>query len=99
LVKKGIGRWRGVVDTFVPNREIGWSVATPGFRVHHAWVLIPERNGTCLVTEETPNGAAAFKFRREQPNVMFDGHDWWASALKARAERGDRSLLRHCPPN
>lgn len=78
-----------VVDTFVPSREIGWSVATPGFRVHHAWVLISERNGTRVVTEETQKGAAALKFRREQPNALFDGHDWWLSALKARAERAD----------
>jgi len=64
-----------VVDTFIRNREIGWSVATPGFRVHHAWVLIRERNGTRVITEEAQSGAAALKFRREQPNAMFDGHD------------------------
>jgi hypothetical protein len=31
--------------------------------------------------------AAAIKFRLEQPNAMYDGHDWWMSALKARSER------------
>jgi hypothetical protein len=75
------------VDVFDPGREIGWSVDSPGFRVHHAWLLIPERGGTRVITEEAQKGAAAIKFRLEQPNAMYDGHDWWMSALKARSER------------
>jgi uncharacterized protein YndB with AHSA1/START domain len=75
------------VDMFEPGREIGWSVDNPTFRVHHAWVLIPERGGTRVVTEESQKGAAAIKFRLEQPNAMYDGHDWWLSALKARSEQ------------
>jgi len=31
------------VDIFEPNREIGWNVDTHQFRVHHAWLLLPER--------------------------------------------------------
>jgi uncharacterized protein YndB with AHSA1/START domain len=75
------------VDVFEPNREIGWSVGSPTFRVHHAWVLVPERGGTRVITEEAQKGADAIKFRLEQPNAMYDGHDWWMSALKARSER------------
>jgi uncharacterized protein YndB with AHSA1/START domain len=75
------------VDVFEPNREIGWSVENPTFRVHHAWVLVPERGGTRVITEEGQKGAVAIKFRLEQPNAMYDGHDWWMSALKARSER------------
>jgi uncharacterized protein YndB with AHSA1/START domain len=75
------------VDAFEPDREIGWTVNTPDFRVHHAWVLLPERGGTRVITEETQKGAGAVKFRLEQPNAMYDGHDWWLSALKARSER------------
>jgi len=33
------------VDTFTPNREIGWSVHKVGFEAHHAWVLVPEKGG------------------------------------------------------
>jgi uncharacterized protein YndB with AHSA1/START domain len=75
------------VDVFEPNRELGWSVANPSFLVHHAWLLVPERGGTRVVTEETQKGADAIRFRLEQPNAMYDGHDWWMSALKARSER------------
>jgi hypothetical protein len=50
-------------------------------------VLVPERGGTRVITEETQKGADAIKFRLEQPNAMYDGHDWWMSALKARSER------------
>ena len=75
------------VDVFELGREIGWSVDSPGFQVHHAWLLIPERGGTRVITEETQKGAAAIKFRLEQPNAMYDGHDWWLSALKVRSER------------
>jgi uncharacterized protein YndB with AHSA1/START domain len=75
------------VDVLEPNREIGWSVETPNFRVHHAWLLIPQRGGTRVITEESQKGADAIKFRLEQPNAMYDGHDWWLSALKARSER------------
>jgi uncharacterized protein YndB with AHSA1/START domain len=75
------------VDTFEPGREIGWTVNTPDFRVHHAWVLVPERGGTRVITEEAQKGAEAVKFRLDQPNAMYDGHDWWLSALKARSER------------
>lgn len=75
------------VDTFTPNREIGWSVHKAGFDVHHAWVLVPENGGVRVITEETQKGADAIAFRLAQPNAMYDGHDWWLSALKARAER------------
>jgi len=78
---------RSTVDVFEPNREIGWGVDSPEFAVHHAGVLVPERGGTRVITEETQKGADAIKFRLEQPNAMYDGHDWWMSALKARSER------------
>jgi uncharacterized protein YndB with AHSA1/START domain len=78
---------RSTVDAFEPGREIGWSVDNPQFKVHHAWVLVPERGGTRVITEEAQKGADAIKFRLEQPNAMYDGHDWWMSALKARSER------------
>jgi uncharacterized protein YndB with AHSA1/START domain len=77
---------RSTVDVFEPGREIGWGVYNPSFRVHHAWVLIPERGGTRVITEEAQKGSDAIKFRLEQPNAMYDGHDWWVSALKARSE-------------
>ena len=78
---------RSSVDVFEPGREIGWSVDNPQFKVHHAWLLVPERGGTRVITEEAQKGADAIKFRLEQPNAMYDGHDWWMSALKARSER------------
>jgi uncharacterized protein YndB with AHSA1/START domain len=80
------------VDTFTPNREIGWSVHKAGFDVHHAWVLVPEKGGVRVITEESQKGADAIAFRQTQPNAMYDGHDWWLSALKARAE-----LTAHSP--
>lgn len=75
------------VDVFEPSHEIGWSVDTSRFQVHHAWFLIPQHGGTRVITEESQRGADAIKFRREQPRAMYDGHDWWLSALKARSER------------
>jgi hypothetical protein len=79
------------VDTFSPYKEIGWSQYAPGFAVHHGWVLIPERGGTLVITEEAQKGAAAIKFRLEQPHAMQDGHDWWLSALKARSEGANKA--------
>jgi uncharacterized protein YndB with AHSA1/START domain len=78
---------RSTVDVFEPNHEIGWSVDNPQFRVHHAWVLVLERGGTRVITEEGQKGADAIRFRLEQPNAMYDAHDWWISALKVRSER------------
>ncbi|GLQ50042.1 SRPBCC family protein [Dyella flava] len=75
------------VDVFEPNREIGWNVQTPTFSLHHAWLLIPERGGTRVITEEAQKGPVAINFHLEQPNAMHDGHDWWMSALKARSEK------------
>jgi hypothetical protein len=75
------------VDTFEPSRELGWTKVTPGSSVHHGWALVPERGGTRVITEEAQKGAAAVKFRLEQPNATFNGHDWWLSALKARSEK------------
>jgi uncharacterized protein YndB with AHSA1/START domain len=75
------------VDTFTPNREIGWSVHKDGFDVHHAWVLVPEKGGVRVIAEESQKGVDAIAFRLAQPNAMYDGHDWWLSALKARSER------------
>jgi hypothetical protein len=45
-----------------------------------------------VITEESQKGADAIAFRQDQPNAMYDGHDWWLSALKARAE-----LTAHSP--
>ena len=78
---------RSTVVAFDPGREIGWSVDNPVFMVHHGWVLVPERGGTLVITEETQKGAGAIKFNLEQPNAMYDGHESWLSALKARSER------------
>ena len=75
------------VDVFVPDREIGWSVYSSEFNVHHAWLLVPEHGGTRVITEEAQKGADAIRFWLDQPNAMYDGHDWWISALKARSER------------
>jgi uncharacterized protein YndB with AHSA1/START domain len=77
---------RSAVDVFEPGQEIGWSVDNPRFSVHHAWVLIPERGGTRVITEETQKGADAIKFRLAQANAMYDARDWWMSALKVRSE-------------
>lgn len=38
-------------------------------------------------SEEAQKGDDAIKFRLAQPNAMYDGHDLWMSALKARSER------------
>jgi Polyketide cyclase / dehydrase and lipid transport len=54
---------RSTVDVFEPNREIGWSVDKPQFRVHHAWLLVPERGGTRVITEEAQKGGDAIRFR------------------------------------
>jgi hypothetical protein len=35
-----------------------------------------------VLTEEAQKGADAIDFRRAQPHAMYDGHDWWMSALK-----------------
>ena len=78
---------RSTVDVVEQDRELGWSVNTPEFSLHHTWILIPERGGTRVINEEAQKGAAAIKFRLDQPNAMYDGHDWWMSALKARSER------------
>jgi uncharacterized protein YndB with AHSA1/START domain len=58
---------QSIVDAFEPGREIGWSGDNPQFRVHHAWVLLPERGGTRVITEEGQKGADAIKFRLAQP--------------------------------
>ena len=71
---------------FTPDREIGWSVHKVGFDVHHAWVLVPEKGGVRVITDESQKGADAIAFRQAQPHAMYEGHDWWLSALKARAE-------------
>jgi hypothetical protein len=78
---------RSTVVAFDPGREIGWSVDNPVFMVHHAWVLVPGRGGTLVITEEIQKGAGAIKFNLQQPNAMYDGHEHWLSALKARSER------------
>ena len=77
---------RSTVVACEPGREIGWSVDNSEFTVHHAWVLVPERGGTLVITEETQKGAGAIKFNIEQPKAMYNGHEFWLSALKARSE-------------
>ena len=55
----------------------------------------PLANGVRVITEESQKGADAIAFRQAQPNAMYDGHDWWLSALKARAERTAHSPARN----
>jgi hypothetical protein len=66
----------------------GGSAQNPQLRVHHSWVLVPERGGTRITTEEAQEGVIRFRF--EQPNTIYDGHDRWMPALKARSDRMGR---------
>jgi hypothetical protein len=74
------------VGEYVPERRLGWTGGDPSFLIYHTWLIIPQGDHCLVVTEESQKGAAAIKFRVEQPNAMYDGHDWWLSALKARSE-------------
>lgn len=74
------------INEFEPESRIGWFGEGTGIRAYHTWLIL-ERSGACqVVTEETQVGPSAVKFNLEQPTAMFDGHDWWLSALKVRSE-------------
>ena len=71
------------------NAEVrhGWFGDGTGIHAYHTWLIIEKSNGCEVVTEETQNGPSAVAFNLDQPRAMYDGHDWWLAALKARSER------------
>jgi hypothetical protein len=75
------------VNEFVPDTRLGWFGDGTGIHAYHTWLIIEEGNGCEVVTEETQNGPAAVAFNLNQPGAMYDAHDWWLAALKARSER------------
>jgi uncharacterized protein YndB with AHSA1/START domain len=78
------------VHEFVPPSRLGWYGEGTGVRAYHTWLIVEEGEGCRVVTEETQRGAPAVAFNLAQPKAMYDGHDWWLAALKARAERAAR---------
>ena len=76
------------INEFVPGSRLGWFGGGTGIRAYHTWLIIEKGDGCEVVTEEAQVGPSALKFNVEQPTAMYDGHDWWLTALKVRSERG-----------
>jgi Polyketide cyclase / dehydrase and lipid transport len=74
------------IKEFVPNTRVAWFGDGTGIRAYHTWLIIEKGDGCDVVTEETQNGPAAIAFNLTQPKAMYDGHDWWLTALKIRSE-------------
>jgi hypothetical protein len=74
------------VNEFVVRSRLGWFGNGTGIRAYHTWLILEKGDGCEVVTEEAQIGPSAIKFNVEQPTAMYDGHNWWLTALKVRAE-------------
>jgi len=75
------------VYEFVPESRIAWFGDGTGIRAYHAWLIVEKGDGCEVITEETQNGPSAVKLNTEKPTGMYDGHELWLNALKARSEQ------------
>lgn len=82
------------VRTFEPNQQLSWSFRRKLFSGVHAWLLVPESEGskTALITQETQVGPMAHIQNVFAPRMLYGFHELWLAGIKAIAEsRAERS--------
>lgn len=76
------------VREFEPCERIAWDGTGFGVQVYHAWLIVPERGGCRVQTEESQYGWGARLMNLLQPQRMYDGHELWLKSLAIQAARG-----------
>ncbi|MEM9347327.1 MAG: SRPBCC domain-containing protein [Planctomycetota bacterium] len=79
-------RFTSVVKEFEPPYRLSWESRRSAIQGYHAWLLIPTEGGTRLVTDESQHGFLATMQRLFLRNKLYDLHETWLEAIKARAE-------------
>jgi len=80
----GVNLVSEVVD-YVPNERIAWTALGPGVKAYHAWLIIPEKEGCHVITEETQHGWLCRLGKMIFPRRMHKLHQVWLTALEKKA--------------
>jgi len=76
-----------VVEELQRHRRLSWSGKGLGSTEYHGWVLVPERGGTRVITEETQQGFVASLGRAFLRRGLLTWHQRWLEGLAAQAAR------------
>ena len=80
-------RVASTVVEFEPPFRLAWSASALGSRGHHAWLLIPTRDGCRVVTEETQKGWGIRIIRVPLRRGLLRQHQIWLEGLSSLAAR------------
>ncbi len=67
---------------------LAWEGGGRGVHAYHAWLLLPERGGTRVLTVETETGPVAGLFGWAYVGKLRDAHDEWLAGLGRVAASG-----------
>ena len=82
-------RVRTRVVEFQPNRCLAWRGDELYGRGLHTWLLVPERAGCLVVTEEVQSGLIPFVARWYLRRGLLRWHQQWLDGLAERASARD----------
>ncbi len=72
------------VTLYEPGRALGWTAESFGTHAFHRWLLIPQQDGTRVITEECQHGFTAWIDRPWMNPSLHAAHQLWLERLKAR---------------
>jgi hypothetical protein len=75
-------RTESEVRLYVPNHSIGWIAHNSGGEALHRFIVVPEGDGTRVITEECQRGAAAFLDSGMMAPALHAAHQLWLEELK-----------------
>jgi hypothetical protein len=79
---------KSTVQEFVPCERLAWSARGVGVDAYHAWLLLPRKSETHVITEETQYGSLARLQKIILPRRMKRGHQMWLENLSKNAQTG-----------
>lgn len=78
---------RSTLHTAIPYRKIGWSGPAFGAFAIHNWTLVPNRNYTTVIVEESMEGWLVSMLRKKFQSHLEQSLQLWLKDLKTEAEK------------
>jgi uncharacterized protein YndB with AHSA1/START domain len=75
------------IKEFDPPHRLSWESSKKIIRGYHAWLIIPTKTGSKLVTSEAQHGFMTLTQKIFVPNKLHDLHDNWLEEIKQIAEK------------
>lgn len=82
------GKFTSTIKEFKPPHNIAWLGETDNKKmtVYNAWMIIPTKDGSKVISNETQNGSKSKKEKIFAPNMVSKNIGLWLLTLKELAK-------------